>query len=128
MQLTRKEREMLSSDIQQEYEMLKKLGGWIRNGLVITAVFVALAIYGWSGMVDPLIPNAPEAFRTFSKWAGLIGSILFGLFTLLVFLAQRNGKKSVQRKIKLFDDSKKRKTSKYDQKVFFFVLKIKTGT
>ena len=94
MQLTRKEREMLSSDIQQEYEMLKKLGGWIRNGLVITAVFVALAIYGWSGMVDPLIPNAPEAFR------------------LLVFLAQRNGKKSVQRKIKLFDDSKKRKSSK----------------
>lgn len=112
MQLTRKEREMLSSDIQQEYEMLKKLGGWIRNGLVITAVFVALAIYGWSGMVDPLIPNAPEAFRTFSQWAGLIGSILFGLFTLLVFLAQRNGKKSVQRKIKLFDDSKKRKSSK----------------
>ena len=63
-------------------------------------------------MVDPLIPNAPEAFRTFSQWAGLIGSILFGLFTLLVFLAQRNGKKSVQRKIKLFDDSKKRKSSK----------------
>lgn len=112
MQLSRKEREMLSSDIQQEYEMIKKLGRWIRYGSVFTVVFVALAIYGWTGMVDPLIPNASEGFRTFSKWVGLIGAILCGLFTLLVFLAYGNGKKSVQRKIKLFDDSKKRKSSK----------------
>ncbi|MDD7282170.1 hypothetical protein [Floccifex sp.] len=112
MQLSRKEREMLSSDIQREYELLKQLGNWIRNGCIFTVVFIALAIYGWTGMVDPLIPNAPEAFRTFAKWAGLIGSILCGVFTLLVFLSHRNGKKSVQRKIKMFDDSKKRKTTK----------------
>lgn len=112
MQLSRKEREMLSADIQQEYEILKKLGGWVRNSAIAFIVFAGFAFYGWSGMVDPLIPNASDTFRSICKWGGLVGAIIFGLFTILAFLSHRNGKKSVNRKIKMFDESKKRRTSK----------------
>lgn len=115
MQLSRKEREYLSADIQAENEMLKKLGGWIRNSLIITLVCAGFAYYGWSGMVDPLIPNASDTFREIVKWVGTIGAVLFGIFTILTFLSHRNGKKSLMRKIDMFEDSKAKKVSNRKQ-------------
>ena len=116
MQLSRKEREMLSYDINQEYEMIKKIGRWIRYSAIMSLACVGFAVYGWSGMVDPLIPNASGVFRNICKWGGTIGAILFGLFALLAFLSHRNGKKSLLRKIDLFEESKASKGSSSHKK------------
>ena len=111
MQLSRKEREMLASDIQQENEILKKIGGWIRNSAIFALVCAGFAYWGWSGMIDPLVPNASDTWRTIAKWGGTIGAVVFGLFAILAFLSHRNGKKSVMRKIDMFEESKASKTT-----------------
>ncbi len=111
MNLSRKEREMLASDIQQENAILRRIGRYIRNSSIMFIVCAGFAYYGWSGMVDPLIPNASETFRSICKWGGAIGAVVFGIFTILAFLSHRNGKKSVMRKIDLFEESKSKSNS-----------------
>lgn len=116
MNLSRKEREMLASDIQQENAIIRRIGRYIRNSAIMFVVCAGFAYYGWSGMIDPLIPNASETFRSICKWGGTIGAVIFGLFTILAFLSHRNGKKSVMRKIDLFEESKTKKGASSQKK------------
>ena len=52
----------------------------------------------------PMFPNIPMSVRNVAKWIALIGLILSGLFTVLGFISHRNGKKSVLKKIDLYEE------------------------
>lgn len=57
----------------------------IRNSALIFLACVILCIWGWSGMIDPMLPNISEGVRTVVKWVALIGAIISGVFTILAF-------------------------------------------
>ena len=99
MSLSRKERDQLAEVIQRENEMVLKVGR-----MVLTLAFGAVTYWGWSGMTDPMFPNIPMSVRNVAKWIALIGLILSGLFTVLGFISHRNGKKSVLKKIDLYEE------------------------
>mgnify|MGYP007076752864 FL=1 len=101
MSLSRKERDQLAEVIQRENEMVLKVGRMVRNAFILTLAFAAVTYWGWSGMTDPMFPNIPMSVR---KWIALIGLILSGLFTVLGFISHRNGKKSVLKKIDLYEE------------------------
>ena len=103
MSLSRKEKDQLAEVIQRENEMVIKVGRMVRNAFILTLVFAAVTYWGWSGMTDPMFPNIPISFRNVVKWIALIGLILSGAFTVLGFISHRNGKKSVLKKIDLFE-------------------------
>ena len=103
MSMSRKERDQLAELIQRENEMVLKVGRMVRNAFILTLVFGALTYWGWSGMIDPMFPNIPMSVRNVVKWIALIGLICSGLFTVLGFLSHRNGKKSVLKKIDLYE-------------------------
>ena len=103
MSLSRKERDQLAEVIQRENEMIIKVGRMVRNAFVLTLVFAAVTYWGWSGMTDPMFPNIPMSFRNVVKWIALMGLILSGSFTVLGFISHRNGKKSVLKKIDLYE-------------------------
>ena len=103
MSLSRKEKDQLAEAIQRENEMIIKVGRMVRNAFVLTLVFAAVTYWGWSGMTDPMFPNIPMSFRNVVKWIALIGLIISGLFTVLGFMSHRNGKKSVLKKIDLYE-------------------------
>ena len=104
MSLSRKERDQLAEVIQRENEMIIKVGRMVRNAFVLTLVFAAVTYWGWSGMTDPMFPTIPMSARNVVKWIALIGLILSGSFTVLGFISHRNGKKSVLKKIDLFEE------------------------
>lgn len=107
MSLTRKQRDELSTIIQKENELVLRLGRMVRMSAIICAAFILLCIWGWTGMIDPVLPNISEGVRTVVKWIALIGAILSGIFTILAFLSHRNGKKSVLAKIDVFEGKSK---------------------
>lgn len=104
MSLSRKERDQLAEVIQRENEMIIKVGRMVRNAFVLTLVFAAVAYWGWSGMTDPMFPTIPMSVRNVVKWIALMGLILSGSFTVLGFISHRNGKKSVLKKIDLYEE------------------------
>ena len=104
MSLSRKERDQLAEVIQRENEMIIKVGRMVRNAFVLTLVFAAGTYWGWSGMTDPMFPTIPMSARNVVKWIALIGLILSGSFTVLGFISHRNGKKSVLKKIDLYEE------------------------
>lgn len=104
MSLSRKERDHLAEVIQRENEMVLKVGRMVRNAFILTLAFAAVTYWGWSGMTDPMFPNIPMSVRNVAKWIALIGLILSGLFTVLGFISHRNGKKSVLKKIDLYEE------------------------
>lgn len=104
MSLSRKERDQLVEVIQRENEMVLKVGRMVRNAFILTLAFGAVTYWGWSGMTDPMFPNIPMSVRNVAKWIALIGLILSGLFTVLGFISHRNGKKSVLKKIDLYEE------------------------
>ena len=104
MSLSRKERDQLAEAIQRENEMIIKVGRMVRNAFVLTLVFAAVTYWGWSGMTDPMFPTIPMSVRNVVKWIALMGLILSGSFTVLGFISHRNGKKSVLKKIDLFEE------------------------
>lgn len=106
MSMTRKQRDELAKAIQQENELVLRLGRMVRTSALIFAACVLLCIWGWTGMIDPMLPNINETVRTVVKWVALIGAILSGIFTVLSFLSHRNGKKSVLAKIDKFQNKK----------------------
>ena len=87
---------------EKENELILRLGRMIRNSALIFLACVILCIWGWSGMIDPMLPNISEGVRTVVKWVALIGAIISGVFTILAFLSHRNGKKSLLAKIDRF--------------------------
>ena len=101
MSLSRKERDQLAEVIQRENEMVLKVGRMVRNAFILTLAFAAVTYWGWSGMTDPMFPNIPMSVRNVAKWIALI---LSGLFTVLGFISHRNGKKSVLKKIDLYEE------------------------
>lgn len=104
MSLNRKERDQLAEVIQRENEMIIKVGRMVRNAFVLTLVFAAVTYWGWSGMTDPMFPTIPMGVRNVVKWIALMGLILSGSFTVLGFISHRNGKKSVLKKIDLYEE------------------------
>ena len=104
MSLSRKERDQLAEVIQRENEMIIKVGRMVRNAFVLTLVFAAVTYWGWSGMTDPMFPTIPMSARNVVKWIALMGLILSGSFTVLGFISHRNGKKSVLKKIDLYEE------------------------
>ena len=104
MSLSRKERDQLAEVIQRENEMIIKVGRMVRNAFVLTLVFAAVTYWGWSGMTDPMFPTIPMSARNVVKWIALIWLILSGSFTVLGFISHRNGKKSVLKKIDLYEE------------------------
>ncbi len=104
MSLSRKERDQLAEVIQRENEMIIKVGRMVRNTFVLTLVFAAVTYWGWSGMTDPMFPTIPMSVRNVVKWIALMGLILSGSFTVLGFISHRNGKKSVLKKIDLYEE------------------------
>lgn len=76
----------------------------IRNSALIFLACVILCIWGWSGMIDPMLPNISEGVRTVVKWVALIGAIISGVFTILAFLSHRNGKKVCWLKLIVFKE------------------------
>lgn len=50
------------------------------------------------------LSNIPMSVRNVAKWIALIGLILSSLFTVLGFISHRNGKKSVLKKIDLYEE------------------------
>ena len=55
-------------------------------------------------MTDPMFPTIPMSVRNVVKWIALMGLILSGSFTVLGFISHRNGKKSVLKKIDLYEE------------------------
>ena len=104
MSLSRKEKDQLAEAIQRENEMIIKVGRMVRNAFVLTLVFAAVTYWGWSGMTDPMFPTIPMSVRNVVKWIALMGLILSGSFTVLGFISHRNGKKSVLKKIDLYEE------------------------
>ena len=100
--MSKKERNELAKIIEKENELILRLGRMIRNSELIFLACVILCIWGWSGMIDPMLPNISEEVRTVVKWVALIGAIISGVFTILAFLSHRNGKKSLLAKIDRF--------------------------
>lgn len=103
MKMSRKERNDLAVAIQKENELVRKLGKWVRNSFIAALVFGALTYWGWSGMIDPMFPNIPDTARNVVKWVALILFILCTIFCVMCFLSHRNGKKSVLKKIEMFE-------------------------
>ena len=105
MSLSRKERDQLAEVIQRENEMVLKVGRMVRNAFILTLAFAAVTYWGWSGMTDPMFPNIPMSVRNVAKWICFDWFlILSGLFTVLGFISHRNGKKSVLKKIDLYEE------------------------
>ena len=104
--MSKKERNELAKAIEKENELVLKLGRMIRNSALIFLACIILCVWGWTGMIDPMLPNISEGVRTVVKWVALFGAIISGLFTILAFLSHRNGKKSVLAKIELFQNKK----------------------
>ncbi|MCF0107035.1 MAG: hypothetical protein HUJ53_09750 [Holdemanella sp.] len=104
--MSRQEREALSLEIQQENEMVRRLGAWVRGGAIATLVFGLLTYWGWSGMIDPLLPKIPMSVRNVIKWIAVVALVISAIFTVLCFLSHRNGKKSVIKKIDNFKNNK----------------------
>ena len=103
MKMSRKEKEALSLEIQNENELVRRLGSWVRGGAISALVFGLLSYWGWSGMIDPLLPGIPMGVRNVVKWIAIVCFVISVVFTLLCFLSHRNGKKSVIKKIDKFN-------------------------
>ncbi len=106
MKMSKKERNDLAKIIEQENELILRLGRMIRHGAIIFLACIILCIWGWTGMVDPMLPNISEGVRIVVKWVALFGAIVSGVFTILAFLSHRNGKKSLLAKIDRFQNKK----------------------
>lgn len=104
--MSKKERNELAKVIEKENELLLRLGRMIRTSAIIFFACIILCIWGWSGMIDPMLPNISEGVRTVVKWVALVGAIISGVFTVLAFLSHRNGKKSLLAKIDRFQNKK----------------------
>lgn len=104
MSMTRKQRDQLAKVIQQENELVIKVGRIVRMSFIVFIACLILCFWGWTGMVDPLLPNISDGVRNVIKWIALVGAILSGIFTVLSFLSHRNGKKSVLAKIEQFEN------------------------
>ena len=88
--MSKKERNELAKIIEKENELILRLGRMIRNSALIFLACVILCIWGWSGMIDPMLPNISEGVRTVVKWVALIGAIIAldedsVIFTLVSF-------------------------------------------
>lgn len=103
MSRRQREKDELSRIIQQENELVLRVGRMVRTSALIFLACIILCVWGWSGMIDPMFPSIPETVRTVVKWVALIGAVLSGVFTILSFLSHRNGKKSVLKKIDQFE-------------------------
>lgn len=99
MKLSKREREALALSIQQENEMLKRVGKIIRNSLVCLAVFLLLFYWGYSGMRDSFFPNLSSTARTVITWVGGIGSVVSLAMFIFSMTARHYGKKNVLLKI-----------------------------
>ncbi|WP_283650514.1 hypothetical protein [Dubosiella newyorkensis] len=99
MKLSKREREALALSIQQENEMLKRVGKIIRNSFVALAVFLLLFYWGYSGIHDVFFPNLSASGHQVIKWIGIIGSIASLAMLIFSLTARHYGKKNVLKKI-----------------------------
>lgn len=102
MALTKKERDQLAKQIQKENELVLRVGRIVRMSAIVFLACVLLCFWGFTGMVDPLLPNIPMSVRTIVKWIALACAVVSGVLMVLSFLSHRNGKKSVLAKIERF--------------------------
>ncbi len=105
MKMSKKERDQLAKVIQQENAVLKKVKNVIRTFSILLVIFVILFILGQNNYTDPLM-HISDSSKGIFKWVGLIGTIIFGILTILSFLSFQNGKKSLLAKIDAYNDKK----------------------
>lgn len=105
MKMSRKQRDQLANVIQQENAMLKRVKNVIRTFSILLVVFVILFILGQNSYTDPMLSISPS-IKGILKWVGLIGTIIFGILTILSFFSYQNGKKSLLAKIDTYNEKK----------------------
>lgn len=100
--LSHKEREKLATIIDQENALLKRVRKVIRWETIILVIFVILFVWGAYITNDALLPNIGPGLKAVFKWVGLIGTIIFAILMILSFISYRNGRKSLLKKIDLY--------------------------
>lgn len=106
MKLSKKERDQLAEIIQQENVMLKRVKNVIRTMTIFLVLFVLLFVWGAFIQSDPFLPNVSDSVKTVFKWIGLVGTIIFGIITILSFVSYQNGRKSLLAKIDRYNQKK----------------------
>lgn len=105
--LTRKERERLALDIQEENAMLKRVKNVIKRETMMLAIFAILFVWGKYNVTDPFVPNLSKGFKQGLEIIGLIGVIVFAIVLVLSFISYNNGRKNVLSKIDRYNDKSK---------------------
>ncbi len=62
---------------------------------LIGLICVVVSWWGFGNIQDPILPNLSQAIRTPIAWITSVIGFISILFTILVYIALRNGKKHV---------------------------------
>ena len=92
--LTRKERENIKLDVQNENILLQRVKRYVQYGFL---VFLICVIFLFT-----FLKNASTGWRIFT----IVLAACSGIFTLMSFLAYRNGRKHVMSNINYLDEHK----------------------
>lgn len=101
--MTRKQREKLALDIQEENAMLKRVKNVIKRETMILAIFLILMIWGRYDTTHPISWISNSAKNVIGI-IGLIGTVLFAVLLVLSYISYNNGRKHVLNKIDIYND------------------------
>lgn len=87
-----KERERIKNEINYRNVMTKRLGRNLKMFFILFLFFLALCIWGFSGLNDNFL-QVNDSVRGVLKWIGLIGSLIFGVLSVMFGLSFHNSKK-----------------------------------
>ena len=92
--LTRKERENIKLDIQQENVLLQRVKRYVQYWFLSFLVCVILLL--------TFLKNASQGWRIFT----IVIAVISGLLALISFLSYQNGRKHVLKNINYLDENK----------------------
>lgn len=92
--LSRRERENIKLNIQQENIMLQRVKRYVQYGGLVCMIAVAMLL--------TFLRDASQGWRIFT----IVIAVISGLFTLVSYLSYRNGRKHVMNNINYLDANK----------------------
>jgi hypothetical protein len=93
--MNKKEIEQLRQEILTKNIFMRQLRVWFLLSMLIFAACALVAIWGFSGIMDPYLPKVGVEVRQPIAWiAAVVGSIS-AFFSVLVVIALINGRKHV---------------------------------
>jgi len=93
--MNKKQLTAIVNEIQIKNDHLKRMRYWAIYSTLLSLVSFVVVWWGFSNLQDPILPNISEAVRTPIAWIMSVVGVLAVLFSVLVFIALRNGKKHI---------------------------------